>query len=214
VLEAGVESASSPVVTFILDTEPPKVTIVSPKDGATLNADSVDVRGSTQPRTNLVARDEANGASVTAQAGTDGTFVLTLPLAPGPNGIAIHATDPAGNTSDTVLSVLQGSGKLSANLSASSYRISAAGLPAPIQLLVLVTDPDGNPLAGAQVTFSLTVPGIPPITKDAITAGDGRASFTTTLPAGVTAGSGLATVLVTTTDFGTTSDRSAITIIP
>lgn len=214
VLESGVESASSPVVTFILDAEPPKLTIVAPKDGATVNADSVDISGSTQPRTELVARDEANGASVTAQAGTDGTFTLTLPLAPGPNGIAIHATDPAGNSSDTVLSVLQGSGKLSANLSASSYRISAAGLPASIQLSVLVTDPDGNPLAGAQVTFSLTVPGIPPITKDAVTAGDGRSTFTTVLPAGVTPGSGLATVLVTTTDFGSTSDRSAITIIP
>ena len=46
-----------------------------------------------------------------------------------------------------------------------------------LQLRVLVTDPDGQPLEGATVTFSLTVPGIPPVAEgaDAITGGDGRA---------------------------------------
>lgn len=214
IVEAGVESEPSPIVTFILDTEAPKIVLVAPKDGATVNAETVELKGSTQPRTNLVARNEANGTSVTGQAGPDGAFSLVLPLMAGPNGIAIHGTDPAGNVSDLVVSVLRGSGRLTAALAASSYRISVASLPAAMQLSVLVTDPDGNPLANASVTFTLTVPGIPPITKEAVTAGDGRATFTTTLPAGVTTGSGLATVLVATAQFGTASDRSTLTFIP
>ena len=78
---------------------------------------------------------------------------------------------------------------------------------------MLVTDPDGRPLEGTSVTFSLTVPGIPPVAKEAVTGGDGRATFTTTLPTGVTAGSGLATVLVATTEFGSTSAQKSITIV-
>jgi hypothetical protein len=214
ITRGAVESEPSPIVTFILDSEPPNVTITSPKAGATVNAETVKIVGTTQPRTSLVARNEANGSAIAAEAGSDGAFSLVLPIVSGPNGISIHATDPAGNTSDVVVSVLRGSGKLSANLTLSAYRISVKALPRALQLSVLVTDPDGAPLEGAAVTFTLTAPGIPPVTKDAVTAGDGRASFTTTLPTGVTTGSGVVTVLVSTDAFGGTTDQSAITFIP
>jgi hypothetical protein len=112
-----------------------------------------------------------------------------------------------------IFSVVRGSGALAATLTASSYRISIASLPVSLQLSVLVTNPDGLPLEGAAVTFSLTVPGIPPVAKDAITGGDGRATYTTTLSGGLQAGPGLATVLVATTDFGTASTQKTITIV-
>jgi hypothetical protein len=213
IVEAGIESEASPVVTFILDTDPPKFVLSSPKDGQTINRPSVVINGTTQARTTILARNEANGTSISGQAGSDGAFQLDLPLEPGPNGIRITGTDPAGNPGQLIFSVVRGSGKLTATLTASSYRISAASLPVSMQLSVLVTDPDGRPLEGATVTFSLTVPGIPPVAKDAITAGDGRATFTTTLPTDVTTGSGLATVLVATTDFGTTSAQKTITVV-
>ena len=213
-VEAGVESEASPVVTFILDTEVPLFALAAPADGETINRPNVVIQGTTQPRTTLLARNEANGTSISGQAGPDGTFVLDLPLEPGPNGIRLTGTDPAGNPGELIFSVVRGSGTLTSTLTASSYRISVATLPTSMQLSVLVTDPDGLPLEGAAVTFSLTVPGIPPVAKDAITAGDGRATFTTTLPTGVTEGAGLATVLVATTDFGTTSAQETITIVP
>jgi hypothetical protein len=213
IVEAGVESEASPVVTFILDTEVPQFVLSAPKDGQTINRPNVVIQGTTQARTTLLARNEANGTSISGQAGTDGTFVMDLPLEPGPNGIRITGTDPAGNDGELIFSVVRGSGRLTATLTASAYRISVASLPVSMQLSVLVTDPDGLPLEGATVTFSLTVPGIPPVAKDAITGGDGRATFTTTLPTGVTEGSGLATVLVATTDFGTTSAQKTITIV-
>ena len=213
IVDAGIESEASLVVTFILDTEPPEIVLTSPKSGATINRGTVTLTGTTQPRTTLLARNEANGTSISGQAGSDGTFTLDLPLEPGPNGIRITGTDPAGNPGELILSVVRGSGTLTSTLTASSYRVSVASLPVSLQLGVLVTDPDGHPLEGAAVTFTLTVPGIPPVSKDAVTGGDGRASFTTTLPTGVTPGSGLATVLVATTDFGTTSAQKTITIV-
>jgi len=213
IVEAGVESEASPIVTFILDTDPPTFVLSAPADGATINHPTVAITGTTQPRTTLLARNEANGTSISGQAGPDGTFSLELPLEPGPNGIRLSGADPAGNPGELIFSVVRGSGRLTATLTASTYRISVASLPVSMQLSVLVTDPDGHPLEGATVTFSLTVPGIPPVAKEATTGGDGRATYTTTLPTGVTAGSGLATVLVATSDFGSTSAQKAVTIV-
>ena len=213
IVEAGIESEASPIVTFILDTEAPAFVLASPSDGQTVNHDRVEITGTTQPRTTILARNEANGTSISAQAAKDGTFSVDLPLESGPNGIRLSGTDPAGNQGELIFSIVRGSGELAATLTASTYRISEASLPVSLQMSVLVTDPDGRPLEGADVTFLLTVPGIPPIAKDGITGGDGRATFTTTLPSGVTAGPGLATVRVVTADFGDTSANRTITIV-
>jgi len=213
IVEAGIESEASPIVMFILDTEPPAFVLASPKDGQTINRGSVAITGTTQPRTTILARNEANGTSISGLADHTGAFTVELPLEPGPNGIRLSGTDPAGNPGELIFAVVRGSGRLTATLTASAYRISVGSLPVSLQLSVLVTDPDGIPLEGATVTFSLTVPGIPPVAKEAITGGDGRATFTTTLPTGVTTGSGLATVLVATDAFGSTSSQKTITIV-
>jgi hypothetical protein len=77
----------------------------------------------------------------------------------------------------------------------------------------IVLDPDGKRLPGAAVTFSVSVPGIPTLTKDTKTGSDGRAVFTTTIPDGATAGQALATVLVTTDTNGDTSAQLTFTIV-
>ncbi|MBI3744997.1 MAG: hypothetical protein HY264_00425 [Chloroflexi bacterium] len=214
IIEGAVESSSSPVVTYIYDTDPPKIVLASPKDGATINSATVTFTGTTQPRTTLLARNETNGTSVSGQAGSDGAFAFDLPLESATNAITIAGTDPAGNVGQLTLSLVRGSGQLTANLTASSYRISVGALPQSIQLSVIVTNPDSQPLAGANVTFTLTVPGIPPVSTDTTTGADGRATFTTTLPTGVTTGAGLATALVATSSFGTTSSQKTITVVP
>lgn len=207
------ESEPSPIVTFVLDAAPPNIILTSPADGATVNGAAVDLVGRTQGRTTLVARNEANNASVTGLAAADGTFKLSLPLESGTNAITITATDPAGNIASTVLTLTRGTGKLTAAVSASAYQISAKKLPAAIDLAVLVTDPDGRPLAGAQVTFILTIPGIQPVTADRETGPDGRATFQTTIPKGATTGQGGLSVLVTTTAFGSATDRTVVRIV-
>lgn len=206
------ESDPSAVVRFVLDKAPPKITIQSPKNGAIVNRKSVVIKGKTQARTTLIARNAANGTSITADALADGTFSLTIALAKGVNAITIDGTDPAGNVSEAKLSIKRGTGKLTVSLSASAYQIRRSSLPETIRLSAVVNDPDGQPLAGADVTFTLSIPGIPTVTLEGKTSANGKATFTTTIPKGADKGQGSATVLVSSTDFGSAEDYTVITI--
>jgi hypothetical protein len=208
----GHETAPSVPVRYVYDTSKPKIILTSPKDGATVNAAKVDIVGSVQSRSTVNARNEANGTSVTGTAGPTGYFTLSLPLEPGTNGLTLTSTDPAGNVSQLVISVLRGSGKLAATLTPSSPQYQATKLPAPLTLTAIVTDPDGHPVDGATVTFSLSIPGIDPVTYDAMTDAAGSAIFQTTVPDGATVGNGLATILVNSKEFGTVSARTVIAI--
>lgn len=212
IIGPGGESESSPIVRFVLDAAPPKITITSPKDGAIVNRKAVDIIGKTQARTTLIARNADNGSSIVGTAGTDGAFKLSLVLTGGVNTISLTATDPAGNVSQAQLSVRRGTGKLRVVLSASAYKVRRA-LAQSVTLYATVTDPDGQPLAGANVTFALGIRGLPQVTDDVTTSGDGKASFKTTVPAGAELGQGSATVLVSTDAFGSASDERVITTV-
>ena len=52
------------MVRYVLDQAPPKITITSPKDGAVVNGKAVELKGKTQARTTLLARNDANGSSI------------------------------------------------------------------------------------------------------------------------------------------------------
>jgi len=209
------ESRPSAIVTYVLDAEAPVVTITGPKEGATINRAAAQITGTTQGLSTLVARNEANGATATATAADDGAFALEVPITAGPNGITVTATDPAGNAGSAVVTVRQGTGKLTADISASSYRIKQSALPKALSVQVVVTDPDGRPLEGASVLFTITVPGIPAIVPSEIaTDGAGVASFRTTIPRAATAGSGPITALVSTPEFGKLTVRTVLTIVP
>jgi len=208
------ESDPSPTVTWILDQNPPQVTITAPKNGAVVNRGVVAVKGKTQARSTVLARNEANGATAAATANAEGLFELVIAVGAGVNGITVTATDPARNTGSAIVSVRKGSGVLTARLSAGAYKFSAAKLPADVQFVVLVTDPDGRPLSGARATFTMTVPGLEAILSSELsTAGDGTAVFRTRIPNGAQVGSGLASVLVTTGEFGSVTDRQVLTIV-
>ena len=209
----GGESEPSAPIVYALDVTPPPIEIGEPEGGATVNRPTATITGTTQGRSTVNARNEANGATATATADAEGRFELTLPIEPGPNGIRVTATDRAGNTSSVVLTVNRGEGKLTARLNASSYRYSASKLPHDIVLTATVTDPDGHPLEGANVLFTLSVPGLPVVTSEATTDGTGQATFRTTIGTGATVGSGNATALVTTAEFGTARAVTAITIV-
>lgn len=207
------ESEQSPIVTYILDQEPPKITVTSPKNGAAIDSPDVTIKGSTQAGTSLVVLNAANGTSISSVAAADGKFEFGLPLAPGTNEITITGTDPAGNVGNTTFKLIQGSSKMGVRLTASSYRISVSKHPASLQLVVLVTDPSGSPLRGAQAFFTLQIPGLAPISNGLVTGADGRAVFTTPLVGTLTTGGGLGTVLVTSDLYGTSSDRVNLTFV-
>jgi hypothetical protein len=209
----GGESEKSAPARFVYDAVPPKITVTSPKNNATVNGKAVTIKGKTQARTTLLARNDASGSSIAGTAGADGTFALSLALSPGVNTIVITGTDPAGNVSEVDLNVKRGAGRLTAKLTASDYQIKRSRLPEPVTLSATVTDPDGQPLADADVTFTLSMPGIPTVTIDGKTSADGKATFSTTIPKGADLGQGSATVLVTSKDFGSTEDYTVISIV-
>jgi hypothetical protein len=209
----GGESEHSAVARYVLDPTPPKVTITSPKDGAVVNRPAVDIKGKTQARTTLIARNGANGTTFTGTAQADGTFVLTVALTTGTNDITITATDPAGNSSQVQLGVRRGSGKLTVTLSSSAYQVKRSKLPQPVTLTATVTDPDGKALPATALTFTLSVPGIPTVTKDTKTNSSGKATFQTTIPKGAALGQGSGTVLVSSDAFGSAQDYTVITIV-
>ena len=206
-------SEISPSIRYVLDKSKPKIKITSPKDNAKVNRKAVEIKGTTQSRATLIARNESNETSVSGQAEADGTFTLSLPIRAGTNHITITATDPAGNVGETDFKVRRGSGKLTVALSATDYQFRRRRLPDPIRLTATVTDPDGNRLEGARVTFTLSVPGIAVVTRQAKTDANGRASFETTIPKSATVGQGLAAVLVDGGTLGSVDDRAAISIV-
>jgi hypothetical protein len=76
-----------------------------------------------------------------------------------------------------------------------------------------VTDPKGDPLAGARAFFTLQIPGLAPISNELITGIDGRAIFTTPLVGTLERGGGVATVLVTHDEYGESTDRVTLTFV-
>jgi hypothetical protein len=210
---SDLESEASAAVTYVFDTTKPKITISAPKANAIVNARSVQVAGVTQARSTLSLRNQTTNATVAGAADAKGAFSIPVPIGTGSNTIQVTSTDPAGNVNVATLTVRRGTGALTANVSASFYQVKLSRLPEPVRLSVTVTDPDGRPLAGASVTFTLAVPGVPAIASSNLTTSStGRASFTTTIPKGAVAGQCSVTAIVHSTDFGDTTDRSVITI--
>ena len=208
----GGESVPSSPIRYVLDQSIPRVVLTSPKDGSTVSGATVDLVGTTQSRSSLVARNEANGAVVVATAEGDGSFTITVPLAPGPNGLSIQTTDPAGNTSTFQFAITRAGEALSVTLRSSAYRLRTTKLPATVTLTATVTGPDGGPLVGVAASFSLSIPGVPLVTGTVTTDATGIASFRVTVPAGAGVGTAAATVFVSAEGIGEASGRTAITI--
>ncbi len=206
----GAESPPSTLVTYILDQSKPKITISSPTKNAVINGATVTITGQTQAGSSISARNEANTQTAVATADNTGAFSVIVPIAGGVNGINVTATDPAGNTASAVISIKRGTGQLTVKLSASSYHFSAAKSN-PITMSMLILDPNGSALAGATVTFSLSVPGSSPvITKTLTTDSSGRVSWKTTIPKTV-AGKGEIAALVETTSYGQVNAQLPLT---
>jgi hypothetical protein len=210
----GGESEPSPVVTYVYDVTKPRISLTSPANGAVINAESVQLVGQTQPRSQMRVRNATTNAIVTGEADASGNFSLALAIGTGTNDIGITAMDPAGNENHLVLAVRHGSGVLSASLSGSASQVKLSSLPARTELTVVVSDPDGRPLEGARVTFTLTVPNVSVITSSTMeTGGDGTATWSTSIPKGAKTGLVSATVIVQTTQYGETTNRTVMTIV-
>ena len=208
------ESEPSAPVTYVLDTAKPGIRLKPPMDGTVVNAKSVEIKGTTQARSDLILTNVSANNTVTGASDGSGAFRLVVPIKAGVNQLKLTVTDPAGNASVMELSVRKGTGALTAVLTAGSYTIKRSALPEPVKLTVVVTDPDGKALSGARVTFTLAVDGIPVIASKSLqTNRNGTVSWSTTVPKGADLGQISATVSVKSTDFGDTTDRTVINLV-
>jgi len=214
VVGPGGESEASPIVTYVLDTTKPTLAISSPKNNAAVKGTSVTITGKTQGASTVSARNEANGRTAIGAADGTGSFQVVLPLADGTNAISVTATDPAGNAATAILTIRRGTGKLKITLSASAYTISAKQLPSMLNLRVVATDPGGRRLPGRDITFTLFIPNVPPITGQQTANASGVAVFGTLIPAGATPGKGTVNAFLTTPEYGNASDGIVIAITP
>jgi len=207
---AGEGSESAPLQ-IVFDDTPPVLKISAPKKGATIKAETVIVKGTTQPDSAVTVRNDTNGGRASAVA-TDGAFAIEISITGGPNVLEITAVDPAGNSKTTTLGVIGGSGSASASLSLTKTSFQLADLPSAIGASVRVLGPAGKPISGARVVFTIQIPGVGPIQSPEILTVNGIASFNTQVPKGATVGAGLVTVIVTTDSYGTLSDTAAFRI--
>lgn len=213
VLGPGGESELSPIVTWTLDQSRPAIRITSPRDNSSTTAAAVTIKGKTQGGSTVLFKNELIGATGTAQAGDDGLFQVALAIDPGINPITITATDPAGNPNTMTLTVRGGSGSMQVALTGTAYRFTAKKLPRTVSFTVAVTGPDGARIAGAVALFTVSVPGLEAIvSSETQTDANGTATFTTRIPKGALPGGGLASVLVTTRNYGQATDRQVLTV--
>lgn len=193
------EGGPSPIVTYTLDTKPPKITITSPGQGSKVNAGTVDIVGKSDAGVTIAVRNEqAPGGALNSQAiGADGGFRLTLPVVAGPNTIDLTATDPAGNVSTAKITISRSYGQLAAHLSVSPSKFRSSSKPT-LKVTLRASSFNGAPLANASVTFTVTVQGLAPIVSPQLTTdATGTATWKVQIT-GSAPGSGQASVLVTT----------------
>jgi glucodextranase-like protein len=205
---------SAPIV-VILDTKDPGLSVSAPDDGSRVKAsvETVTVKGKTQPGANVAVRNGNTGGSASDDSKEDGTFAIKIGIADGTNTLTVTATDQAGNETTKTVSILRGSGKLTAKVGVSPGRLRASRLPEPFTVRATVADVGGKRVPGATVVFSLSPPGQPTSTYTTETNDNGIATWRVTVPrAGTVKGAGLATVEVTLLDGRTVSGSNAFEI--
>ena len=208
----GGEGVPSPVVIIVRDTVAPKLTVSSPAKGAKVTGSTVDVHGSTEAGATVAVRNEqAPGGSLNqTTAGADGGYSLTVTVVAGSNTLDLTATDQAGNVSTTGVSVTRSYGQLAAHLSVSPTKFRSSS-QTTLKLTTHATSYGGAPLAGASVTFTVTIQGLAPIVSPVLTTDSKGVATWQVAITGATPGAGRANVLVTSSQGDVITATAGIT---
>ncbi len=162
-----VEATSFPVSgTIILDNTLPDSPTVFDVTSPTLLGFQA-ITGEAEPGSRIEITDGQEPASVKTFA--NGLYMVNVPLQRNSvNTLSITATDAAENTSATTEVTIVQSEELPRpttgeatiiNLVSGNNQEGVVGEPLPQPLEVIVTDPEGNPVAGEEVTFQVTMGG-------------------------------------------------------
>jgi hypothetical protein len=206
------EGSESPPVTYILDTKPPKITITSPAAGARVAASVIDVAGTSDAGATIFIRNAMapGGANNSTVVGSDGKFKLSVPVVAGTNTINLTSTDQAGNATNASVSVKRDPGQLAAHLAVTPSKFASSS-QTTLKLTIHATTFNGNPLAGAKATFTVTIQGLAPIVSPEMTTdATGTATWNVSVSQ-ATPGIGQATVVVVSDAGDVTTANASIT---
>jgi hypothetical protein len=161
--EAG-PGTTSPAITVTRDTTPPVIRVTRPEPGATVFSESFSMRGRTEAGASLSVVDVATGAELQSSVEPDGRFATQLTLALGDNQLLLSSRDRAGNTTSTRVVISRAESLATLTLTLSDDRLKAEDLPQRLVATVQIRDERGEPVDGAQVTFSVSPPNATTIT--------------------------------------------------
>ncbi|MFO1540896.1 MAG: hypothetical protein ACKOTZ_10735 [Chloroflexota bacterium] len=192
------EGPRSAPVFITLDTQPPRIDVDAPRDGAIVTTTLVEVRGTSEPGLEILVRNTTNGAEQRVTTADDGSFGLEIRAGTGQNRIVLSATDAAGNRREETLVITVGTGEGQATLKVTPGTVRLAELPTTVTIRAEVRDVDGKPADGVIVDFSITIPGLETEVWEATTDPDGLATWPdVVIPRqGASAGEGLVTAVV------------------
>lgn len=198
----GGEGLPSAPLVVVRDEKPPPIEITSPADGEEVFVDQILLQGRTEAALRVIISNGANGEPQAVTADEEGNFEVTLQLASGNNEIALRTRDAAGNRSRATLSVIRAESSAGVTLHVSPGELNVESLPASVTLVARVQGVLGEPLDGAEVTFSISIPGQATSTYRTTSGAGGVAAWRGfRIPRdGARAGQGLVTVMAVLSD--------------
>jgi hypothetical protein len=182
----GGPNGAGPVTSDIqiqLDTHAPTLKVDSPRDHQDVDGDRVTVRGESDPGTTISILNRKTDAESPLTVGPSGEFEEVVLLEPGDNELRIKATDVAGNVQSLDRSVVRAGAGVKPKITVNPGQLSARRLPQSVRVIAKLLDKEKNPVKGARVTFTLSVPGQATERSQEIVSGaDGTATWKVEIP--------------------------------
>lgn len=189
---AAGEGARSETVVITVDDRAPRIEIAEPDDGSIVNSSLATVRGRTDPGLTVTVRNPGYGATEETVADERGVFIVEIRLDKATNRLEISTVDEAGNAEKQTITVVRGDTEPEARLTLSKNELREKDLPQTINIRLEINDPDGRPLDGVAVTFTLSPPGLGTETYSTVSK-DGIARWDGVLIQGASKGNGYVT---------------------
>lgn len=173
--EAGHGPRSAPVL-LTQDPDAPTLAITAPADGDKTYDRTIEVRGTSEVGAEVTFRNETNGIGPLRQTvGDSGEFEKSVRLKVGKNRIVVESKDETGlSWPPQVVRVTRIDGKPRFEVEVKPKRIKKSSPPKTIKVVVTVTDGQGEPMADADVAYTLGSLSSPIDTHGDITGPDGK----------------------------------------
>ena len=172
----GLGPASDPI-TVTVDRNIIELVITSPENKHKTYDDTVRVEGTSEVESLVTIHNEANGVEVPITVGSNGEFAATIRLKRTVNRISATATDDAGLPNKATIKVTRLDGRPTVKVTVAPDTLRESGLPTKIKITVQVRDADGEPMAEADVAYSLGGTGRTTATEVGTTNANGRATW-------------------------------------